>query len=407
MTICGLRWRTTFVALENAHFRWLWIGRLATSATMTMSSVAQGWLVYKLTNSAFALGYVGAGWAVSSLILSLYGGVVTDRVEKRTLLLWVRMGMLLNSLAIGVLVSTDLIRVWQIAVSSLVTGVMFAFLMPAQQALISDLVDRETLLNAVSLNSVGMGLMGIATASLSGIMIEATGVASVYYAMTGLYVLSVLTILKLPKTGVPQPTNKSVWQDLKDGVRYLKVSPMLIVMLLLGLVRVLFVMPYNTLLPALARDNLGLDASGLGLLMSVTSVGGLVSSLALCAAGDMRNKGKLLIQAGIWGGVALALFAGVPWLGASFVLIGLVGAFNNVCMVLNNTLLQSHADTEYRGRVLSVYMMTWGLTPLGSLPAGALADRFGVPPVIIGQGLIVVVLFAIVALWQPDLKKLS
>jgi hypothetical protein len=154
--------------------------------------------------------------------------------------------------------------VWHLAASSLFTGILFAFMMPAQQAIISDLVDQRTLLNAVSLNSVGMGLMGIFCASLAGVLIETVGVAGVYYTQALLYVLAVYTIVKLPLTGSANGSTASVWADLKDGIHYLRVSPALLVLLGLGLVRVLFVMPYRTLMPAFTRDVLGFDAADLG-----------------------------------------------------------------------------------------------------------------------------------------------
>ena len=407
MTVRALRLAGTFDALRNRDFRWLWFGRLASSATFEMGSVAQGWLVYQLTGSAFALGWVGAGWSISTLVLSLYGGAITDRVEKRYLLLWTRVGMLVNSVIVGLLISLGLIQVWHLAASSLFTGILFAFMMPAQQAIISDLVDEGTLLNAVSLNSVGMGLMGIFCASLAGLLIETVGVEGVYYTQALLYILAVYTIVKLPVTGAANNSGASVWADLKDGIRYLRVSPALLVLLGLGLVRVLFVMPYRTLMPAYTRDVLGFDASGLGMLMSATGAGALVSALLVCAAGDCRGKGKLLLLGGVIVGAALVLFVSIPGMVTTFAFVALIGAFNNVVMVMNNTLVQTHSDIAYRGRVLSVYMMLWGLTPLGTIPAGALADRFGVPIVVIVQGALTIALFIAAAVIRPEIKDMN
>lgn len=407
MAVRALRLSGTFDALRNRDFRWLWFGRLASSATFEMGSVAQGWLVYQLTGSAFALGWVGAGWSVSTLLLSLYGGAITDRVEKRNLLLWTRVAMLANSLVIGLLISLDLIQVWHLAASSLFTGVLFAFMMPAQQAIISDLVDQRTLLNAVSLNSVGMGLMGIFCASLAGLLIETVGVAGVYYTQALLYVLAVYTIVKLPLTGAASNSDGSVWADLKDGIRYLRLSPALLVLLGLGLVRVWFVMPYRTLMPAFTRDVLGFDAAGLGMLMSATGAGALTSSLIMCAVGDCRGKGKLLLLGGIVVGASLVLFVSVPVMACTFLFVAVIGASSNVVMVMNNTLVQTHSEVAYRGRVLSVYMMLWGLTPLGTIPAGALADRFGVPIVVIVQGVLTMALFVAAALVRPEIKEME
>ena len=407
MTAIGLRLDTTFTALRNRDFRWLWLGRLASSATFQMSSVAQGWLVYQLTGSAFALGWVSAGWSISTLVLSLYGGAVTDRVDKRALLLWTRSAMFVNSVVIGLLISLDLIQIWHLAASSLFTGILFSFLMPADQSIISDLVDKETLLNAVSLNSVGMGLMGIVSAVLAGTLIETIGVAIVYYLMGAFYLWAMYTILRLPKLPTKDTASGSVWSDLLDGMRYLRAQPMLRALLGLALVRVIFVMPYRTLLPAFARDNLGLGASGLGWLSSATSLGTMASALLLCSLGNIQNKGRWLVGGGLLAGAVMILFVSVSWLPATFAFIALVGAANSICMVMNNTLLQANCEAAYRGRVMSVYMMLWGLTPLGTLPGGAIADQIGVVWVVIGQGAIVVLLFALAVIIKPELKRLT
>jgi MFS family permease len=166
-------------------------------------------------------------------------------------------------------------------------------------------------------------------------------------------------------------------------------------------------MPYRTLLPAFAQDNLHLDASGLGLLMSATGFGALISSLILCSMGDPSRKGRLLIGSGLVLGLSLAAYVALPYMSTALVFIALVGATNNVCMVMNNTLLQGHCEEAYRGRVMSVYMMLWGLTPLGTLPSGALADRVGVPWVVVGMGALTLAIFAIVGRLRPEIRTLE
>ena len=372
-----------------------------------MSSVAQGWLVYSLTGSAFALGWVSAGWSISTLILSVFGGAIADRIEKRRLLLYSRLVMVINSLVIALLISFDVIQIWHLAASSLLIGICFAFMMPAQQAIVVDLVGRETLLNAVSLNAVGMGLMGIFCGVLAGMLIESVGVASVYYLTAGLYVMAVYSVTKLPNTRTGDTHSTSVWQDVVAGVRYLRARPTLLALLGLTLVRVLFGMPYRRLLPKFAQDNLGFDASGLGLLTSAPGIGSLVAALVLTSKGTMNGKSKLLIGAGVAMGVSLILFAALPYMGTIFGFLILLGAFGNVCMVMNNTLLQIHTDEGYRGRVMSVYMMLWGLTPFGTIPAGAIADIVGVPPVIIVQGIVTILLFVGAALVRPEIRRMD
>lgn len=399
--------RGTFQALENRNYRWLWLGRLAVSAGFQMGGVVQGWLVFHLTGSAFALGWVSAGMSVATLLVSPYGGVIADRMDKRNLILWSRTGIMLTLLALGVLISLDMIQVWHLAAGSLLNGAFFAFLMPAQQSIISDLVEPKVLMNAMSVDALGMGLMGVLSASVAGLLIEAWGAEGVYFTMVGMYVLSLFTLLKLPEAPPRPGVRPSVWTDLRSGARYVAGQGTLLTILGLGLVRVLFVMPFMTLMPAFARNNLGFDAAGLGLLQSAVGVGALVASLIACRMGDFQRKGMLLVVSSAVLGFALIGYVSVPWVPAVFVFLAVVGGLNNLYMVLNSTLLLSNAEPAYRGRVLSIAMMEFGLVPLGSIPSGAIADRVGVPWVVAVQGLIVTTAFVLASALKPSIKKLK
>lgn len=401
------RWNTTFAALRNRHFRWLWLGRLASSATFQMGGVAQGWLVYQLTGSALSLGWVSSGWSISTLLLSLYGGVISDRAEKRALLLWARVAMALNTLGITLLISMGAIRIWHLVASSLISGVLFSFLMPAQQTIVAELVDRRTLLNAVALNSIGMGVMGILSALATGFLIELAGVASVYYVMAAFQLLAIVTVAHLPTTGRRRGVFSSVWFDLREGLRYLGHSPALLTLLGLTLSRVLLAMPYRTFMPKFAKETMGLEATGLGLLMAAPGIGSLTSSLVVASLGNFQGKGKLLLTAGVASGASLLLFVSVRSLPLVLLFLALVGAAGNISMVTNNTLLQANSSSRFRGRVMSVYMMMWGLSPLGTLPAGAVVDRMGVPFVVALQGVLLALIFLAVALLRPEARQLE
>ena len=407
--VARLRSWATFGALRDRNYRWLWIGSLASSATFQIGTLAQGWLVYELTGSAFALGWVSAGWSISSLLLSLYGGVIADRVDKRDLLIWTRLAMTVNTLAIALLISTGAIQLWHLALNSLLSGVLFSFLMPASQAIVSELVDRDTLLNAVSLNAVGMGMMGVFSAAVSGYLIEALGVASAYYVMAGFYVVALLTVTKLPRTGraAEGGSATSVWADLREGVRYIGSDAVLPSLLGMALGITMLAMPYRTFMPKYAQDVMGMDASGLGILMAAPGVGGLVSSLITASLGDFRGKGRLLLISGLTMGASLLLFANVPYLVPVLLLLGLVGAASNAFMVANNCLLQVNSRAHMLGRVMSVYMMTWGLSPLGSLPAGAIADRLGVRFVLSLGGGMAALVFLGAGLFLPRVRRLE
>jgi predicted MFS family arabinose efflux permease len=380
---------------------------LASSSTMQMGRVGQGWLVYELTSSGFALGWVGAGWSISNSILSPWGGVISDRVEKRHLLMWVRGIMVLSALAISALIATDTIQVWHLAAYSLFRGVLFAILMPAQNAYLAQLVGRKTLLNAVSLNSVGMGLAGIFSASLGGFLIETIGVEAVYFCIALLYAIVFLTLFKLPLAGTTDPGTRSVWADILDGVRYLRVCPDLIPLLALVFVRGFLAMPYRTMMPKYAREVMGLDAQGLGTLVAAPGIGSLISSLTMASLGNFQNKGKLLLVSGIVMGLGLVMFSNTQSFTLVLVTLAIVGAASNVCMVTNRTLLQMNCDAPYLGRLMSAYMMMFGLTQLGTMPTGAIADRWGVQIVVTVQGALFVLTFVLVWLTQSRIRKLA
>ena len=400
------RW-TTFDALNDRNYRWLWVGRLASSAAYQMGTVAQGWLVYQLTGSAFALGWVSSGWSISTLLLSLYGGAIADRVQKRDMVLWGRLAMGLNMAMVAVLISTGAIQIWHLAVSSLLSGVLYAFMMPAEHALLSELVDRDTLLNAVSLSFMGMGLMGIFSASLAGYTVEVLGVAGAYYIVAGFYLAALLTLTRIPRTDRGERSPVSVWADLWEGVRYIQSSAVLLSVLGLALAWVLLALPYRTFMPKFAQEVMHMDASGLGTLTAAAGVGALVSSLATASLGNFQGKGKLLLGAGVIVGGALFLYVNTVKVVPVLLYLVLLGAALNACMVATNALLQVNSHDRLRGRVMSVYMMVWGLLPLGTIPAGALVDRTGVPLVISLAGGVLILIFSGVGLLRPLVRRLE
>ena len=397
----------TFAALQDRHFRWYWLGMLASSSTFQMGSVGQGWLVYEITGSALALGWVGAGWSISNSIISPWAGVLSDRIEKRTLILWMRGLMVLSSFAITVFIAMDVTQVWHLAVYSLFRGVLFAILMPAQNAYLAELVDRKTLLNALSLNSIGMGLAGIFSASLAGFLIDFIGVEAVYFSIAVLYLVVFMTTLKLPRTGTTDPGSHSVWSDIVAGVKYIRIRPVLVLLLALVFLRGFLTMPYRTLMPKYAQDVMHLDASGLGILVAAPGVGSLISSLVMASMGDFQGKGKLLLGSGIVLGIALVLFSNTQVFALVLILLAVVGAASNIAMVNNRILLQINCDTPYLGRVMSAYMMMFGLTQLGTIPIGAFADRYGVPEVITVLGTLFVIAITLVWMMQPRVRKLA
>jgi len=397
----------TFEALRSRDFRWYWLGRVTSLAAFQMDGVAQGWLVYELTGSAVSLGWVSACRSISMLLFSLYGGVISDRVPKRDVLVWTRLARLLTHLAVAVLISTGSIRVWHLAVRSLLSGVFIAIVVPAERAIVPELVDRPVLLNAVSLTAIATGLMGILAAWVAGFTIEAIGVGGVYYAIVAFHVLTALVVAQLPSIVADRSAVNSVWADLVEGVRYVFRQRALVPLMALALAVVLFGRPYRTLMPKFAKDVMGFEAAGLGLLMAAPEVGSLVSSLAVASLGDFRGKGRLLLAAGVALGASLLLYAHVQTLALVLLFLALVGAASNISQVTSQTLVQSGSTDRFQGRVASLYMVLGGLTPLGTMPAGVIADRLGVPAAVGIEGVLLVLIFGGMVAWGARVRRME
>ena len=393
---------SVFDSLHSRDFRWFWLARLAQSASMEMGSVAQGWLVYQLTGSALALGWVASARSIARLVLSLYGGALADRLQKRQVLIWARAAMLVNVLAIAILILTGVVQVWHLIAYSFFSGVISALMMPAQKAYLAQLVDRKTLLNAVSLTFASMGLMGVFGASLAGFMIEWVGAEAVYFIIAAFYAGAVLALGRLPRDDVTHSGTTSVWRDLREGVRYLKLRPVILPLLAIVVVRVILGWSYSTLLPVYASSVLQLGARGLGLLSAAPSIGSLLCSLALASVGDFRGKGKVLLIAGCVMGLSIASFSNARYFAPAFFGLLLVGAGHRGMIISSQTLIQVNSEPAYRGRIMAMYMMGLGLVPLSTLPAGLMADAWGVPVTLTLQGGLMAVVF--IALWLSRSK---
>jgi len=395
-------------ALRYPAYRWFLLGRLAGSATIQMRSVAQGWLVYNLTGSALTLTWVGAARSAVTLVFSLYGGALSDRLPKRWVMFWCRLAIMSNNIILATLVLTGRALVWHIAVSGMVDGLIFAFMVPAQGAIPAELVKPKDLLNALSIISLGQGLMSILSSAGAGLMIDRFGAAGVFYTMAGLFGFVALTLTQLPDS------QKTLTRDdapplrqIREGLVYLSAQPILIGVLSLRLARTVLYMPYRTLLPAFVEENLQLGATGLGLMLSMSSVGALLSSMTLTVYGNRLRQGRWLFLSGLGAGVGLIFLVVWRTMPMPYLWMLIIGVMGNVSMVISNAMLQTRCDPAYRGRISGVRMMLQGLQPLGSLPAGALADTVGSDWVIGGQGALLILAFGVIARLKPDLRRVK
>jgi len=377
---------------------------------LQMQMLAQNYLIYDMTGRALVIGYVSAASGGSILLLSLLGGAIADRAGKRNLLAMTQAAIAIFTLVLAVLISTGAIEVWHLMAGAILIGVTAAFNMPARQSFVPELVGKRELMNALALTAGGMNLSRVAAPALAGVLIAMVGVGTVYYIKTAAYVVFVIILLMIPVMGhASSQSRTSVLGAMREGLVYIKHNRVILTLLVMALVPVAFGMPYVFLLPVFQKDVLNVGASGLGYLMSATGVGAVVGALFVASLGDFKRKGLLLLAAGVAFGISLVLFAFLSSMGSfplALASLFLVGAAGAAYMATNNTLVQSNVPDEVRGRVMGLYMMTFGLTSLGTLPAGAIADSLGAP-VAVGAGGVVITLFvAAVALKRSPVRNL-
>ncbi len=402
----------TFRSLKNPAYRFFWAALLFQMGAMNMQIMARSLLIYRMTGSTMMLGLFGLFGALPMLFLSLFGGVIADRVQKKYVMLAGQTGSAVVSLAIALALTTGYLGAdnpgswWVLAVASVFQGTIQGLMMPSRQAMMPEIVGEEQLLNAVSLSNVGTSATRLLAPAAAGFMIAAFDFQAVYYTMTVLYVLAVLFAAFLPVTSKMSLRGGGAIRDIREGVRYLRGQTTLLLILVVTLFSVLLSMPYMMLMPVFTEDILKVGPGGLGVLMSVSGAGAIIGSITLASLPNKRRGLLLLLSCLVMGLALMAFAASTSWLLSLGVMV-FVGVGQTGRMALGNTLVQYYVDDEYRGRVMSIYMMQFGLTSLAVFVAGVLSESLGVQWVIGGfaAGLSVLSLLAIAFL--PRMRKLD
>jgi MFS family permease len=414
-----------------------------------------------LTNSGTWLGFDNFMVSAPGVLLTLVGGVIADKVDRKRLLIYSQLGAGLSAFTLSALLWTDTIQwrgdvrrasdVWMILALTFVTGCCWAISGPSYQAITVDLVEREDIANAVALHSSQFQLARVVGPLLAAVTIQLFGLPGCFLANGLSYVAIVfaLSLVKFHRTGAAKATVKgneaddakpadesevsvasglkagealgaaavtqaesavagrSMWGEFAEGIRYVRGRPRVRVLLLCSTVVCLFGTPYMVLMPMFAKNIYGWDERGLSLLMGTAGAGALVGALALAYMGDFRRKGLFLLGTLFGGGACIVAFASVanPW--AAIPLLFGTG-FSMVCFfALGNTLLQQLVRDEMRGRVMSMWLLTFiGTMPVSSVLSGAAADRFGPGPTLAACGAVILLFALAVASRNPSLREI-
>ena len=405
-----------FRALRHRNFLLFWSGAFLSNTGTWMQAVAQGWLVLQLSNSPFWLGVDGFMATAPGLVLTLAGGVFADIVDRRKLLIYSQVVAGCSALTLGVLVLTHVVQVWMILGLSFVTGCCMSIAGPSYLALVFDLVDREDLANAIALNSTQFQLARALGPVAAGIGFKIFGLAGCFFA-NGLSFAAVVIGLAMVRYDEHRKPSlapdrsirdrRAFVQDLIDGFRYVGRRPRVSMLLLISAVTSLFGAPYISMTPVFARDVFQVGATGLAVLMGMAGAGALFGALFLAYLGDFRHKGWFVLGGDLAFAICLIGFSLSRYLPVSLIFLFALG-FAIVCSVaVTNTLLQKLVPDEMRGRVMSMFMLSFiGAMPIGNLIAGAASHRFGVQHTLATGGLIIAVFATVVMMRSPSLREL-
>jgi MFS family permease len=347
-------------------------------AAVNIQMLARGYLTWELTKSPIAVVVVGAGFAPPILLLSLYGGAVADRVSRKKIIQYGQFGMLIITLFVGISISTDTVTVYHLTAASVAQGTIWAFLMPARQAIIGQLVDEDHITNAVALNASGMSLMTVAAPGIGGLIYGLAGPAVTYYVMAGLTVVALLLTNWVPNLTPVASGKRRMWGDIKEGLVYTKRNRTVLVLLLVALSTALLAMPFRTLLPVQIEEVFKLEVEALGLLLSMIGVGALVGSLVIASLSKNNHRGWVLLITSMLSGLAILMAAATTSYAVAVVIMVILGLGDSGRRALNSSLIMEQTDDEHRGRVMGVYMMNFGLIPLGAIPLGFITASFDV-----------------------------
>jgi MFS family permease len=374
-----------------------------------MQQTSQGWLVLVLTNSPALLGLAGAAAGLPTLFLVVVAGVLADRLDRRRVLMATNGAVGLCALALALLTSLGAVQYWHVVVLALLSGVALTVQMPTGQAIVSTVVDRTSIGNAVALNSAQYNLSRIVAPSLAGIFI-ATGSLALGFWVNAValgIVVWLLSRLTIPSPHLADRAHAALWLDLQGGIRYVAANRVLAVVVLLPAVPALLVLNYLTFLPIYARDILDTGAIGLGLLTASIGIGALLGALTLASLRPSGGSGRLMLAGLGIVGSALAVFALSRSLPLSMLALALQGACQVAFYSTTNTLIQVLSPARLRGRILSLYTLTSiGLIPVANLVGGAIAEVVGVQPVLAAGGLLTVGFALLVAVGEPGVARL-
>jgi MFS family permease len=394
-----------FAALRIPQFRWLFASNAAFFFAMNAQMLVRSYLAYELTRSPLALGLVNLVVALPMLVVSPFGGAWADRVERRRLVIAGQLSLVASEACVLGLLVAGVLELWHMLVSVAVMGCIFPFIMPARQALVVNAVGVRGVTNAMALSMGAMNASRVVGPVLAGLLIAAVGLPGAYATSLGLYGVAVACMLGVrPAHPDAAARRRPILAGIAEGFRFVNRDRVVLALLLLGIVPMFLAMPFQTLLVIFANDVWHVGPTGFGALQACAGVGGVLGSLFVAWRGDPERRLRAMMLQLCAFAAMLALFAASPWFGLALPLVLGANVFASVFNTRNSTAVQLLIPDHVRGRIMSFMMMSFGLTPLGTLPMSAIAEAFGAPVAVAGGALWVIGASGLFWLLSPALR---
>jgi MFS family permease len=404
--------RKTFVSFKNPVYRLYYLSMVGHWSSMNMQMMARNLLVYRISDSPAILGVLALANAIPMILVTLPGGVIADRIQKKVVIQLGQASSALISLAVTITLFLGYLSPehpeswWVLVVSGALQGAVLGFIMPSRSAIISEIVGPEHLMNAISLNNLGMNVFRILSPALAGFLVDVFDFWVVYAIMTVMIVMSFVCILFVPHTSSPAAQGRNSLEDVLEGWRYIRGEKTILIVLIFTVIATILGAPYTQLLPIFTEDILKISATGLGVLMMVSGIGAMIGSFILAALPN-RGRGKIMLAYGLVMAMVLAGFSFSKHLSLSLFLSIFIGLGSSGQMALGNSLVQYYSDATYRGRVMSFFMLGFGFSSLGAFFAGILAEGIGATWSVGSLAIVLLIFTLAVTFVTPRIRKLD
>ena len=422
--------KSSIASLRNRNFLFLWLGLLVMFGAVHMQMIARGYLVYELTSSPVLLSIVNAGFAIPMLLLSLFGGAIADRFNRKTIILIGQAIVFLTPFAMTILIYIDIVIWYHLLIGSIIQGAGFSIMMPARQAIIPQFVGKANITNAMALTASAMSITTLIAPTIAGNLwalierinhlnfsflnfdLSFTPAATVYTVIAFLGIISFFITSYMGRPpNIRESKNEikeknSIFTDILDGLKYIRTNRLVLILLIMGLTTTLLAMPYRFLLPVFVVDVYERGSDAYGWLVTLGGVGTMIGAILISWLGAWK-RGLFLILGSIISAIGLIMLAALPFYITALGVMVLLGLGDSARRTLNQALIMSSVDDAYQARVMSVFMLNFGLMPLGVVPAGIAMEYWNGPLVIGALGILLLLVTIIIFVSQKQLRTIN